>query len=117
MLGDVKPVRSIRWSAAIVAAVAGAAVLAGAAGNAQADNWKKHRHYYGGAPVYVVPPGHVRYYAPAPVVYAVPRPVVYAPAPAPVVVYPQPVQYAPAYPAYYGSPVGSLNIGVSVPLR
>ena len=69
-------------------------------------NGKKYRGYY--APAYVlVPPGHV--YAPAPVVYA----------PRPVVVYPAPVMYAPAYPVYAAPypPVGSLNLGISLPLR
>ena len=43
-----------------------------------------------------------------------PPPVVYAPPP--VVYYPAPMAYAPAYPVY-GPPPGSLNFGVTLPLR
>ncbi len=93
----------------LTAFVAGLAAL-GAAASAEAgegNGKKKGRYYY--APDYVaVPPGHVHYYAPAPVYYA--------PAPRPVVVYPAPVMYAPAYPVY-GSPGGSVNLGISLPLR
>jgi hypothetical protein len=93
--------------------VAGTAMV-GAALTAQAGdgNGKKYRGYY--APGYVVvPPGHV--YTAAPVVYA-PAPVVYA---RPVVIAPAPVVYAPAYPVYASPypPVGSLNLGISLPLR
>ena len=92
----------------ILAAFAAGAAIMGAAASAEAGegNGKKYRGYY--APAYVmVPPGHV--YAPAPVVYA----------PRPVVVYPAPVMYAPAYPVYAAPypPVGSLNLGISLPLR
>jgi hypothetical protein len=93
--------------------VAGAAMVGGAfTAQAGDGNGKKFRGYY--APGYVmVPPGHV--YAAAPVVYA-PAPVVYA---NPVVVAPAPVMYAPAYPVYASPypPVGSLNLGISLPLR
>ncbi len=92
----------------LAACVASVAVLglatAAEAGDGWKDGWKKGRGYY--APGYVmVPPGHVRYYAPAPVVYA-----------QPVAVYPAPVMYAPAYPVY-GPPVGSLSLGLTLPLR
>ena len=95
----------------ILAAFVAAAAIMGAAASAEAGEGhsKKHRHYYY-APDYVTaPPGHVHYYAPAPVVYA----------PRPVVVYPAPVMYAPAYPVYAAPypPVGSLNLGISLPLR
>ncbi|MCF8534138.1 MAG: hypothetical protein K9G48_14110 [Reyranella sp.] len=91
--------------------VASVAVL-GLAGGAEAGDRhgrghgnKKYRGYY--APAYVaVPPGHVHYYAPAPVYYA----------PRPVAVYPAPVVYAPAYPVY-AAPVGSLSLGLTLPLR
>lgn len=92
----------------VLAAVAAGVAILGAAGGAEAGegHGKKHRHYYY-APGYVaVPPGHVHYYAPAPIVYA----------PPPMVVYPAPVMYGPAYPAY-GSPGGSVNLGISLPLR
>jgi hypothetical protein len=95
----------INWRRVVMAAVAGTVAL-GAASIARADDddhhWKKRRYYY--APYYVAVP---QYYAPPPVVYA----------PPPVVVYPQPMVYAPAYPSYYGPPGGSLNFGVTVPLR
>ncbi len=91
----------------LAALVAGVAVL-GAAASAEAGegHGKKHRHYYYAPGYAAVPPGHVHYYAPAPVYYA----------PRPVVVYPAPVMYAPAYPVY-GSPGGSVNLGISLPLR
>lgn len=91
----------------LTALAAGAAVLGAAVGAEAGDgHGKKYRGYYG--PGYVmVPPGHV--YAPAPVYYA----------PRPVMVYPAPVMYAPAYPVYAApyAPVGSLNLGISLPLR
>jgi hypothetical protein len=87
------------------------AVALGAVGVAEANDWKRHHHH--GPPGYVVvPPGHVRHVA------AASAPVVYA---APVVVYQQPVvyvpvHYAPAYPTN-DPPVGSLSLGLTVPLR
>jgi hypothetical protein len=107
MLSDVsKALTAINWRGAIVAGLVATTVL-GVTGVAEAKDWKRG-HYYG--PGYVfVPPGHMRYYAPAPVFYA---------APPPVVVYPQPVAFVPAYPAYdYGAPLGSLSLGVTLPLR
>ena len=95
----------------LAALVAGVAMGAAFTAQAGEGNGKKFRGYY--APGYVmVPPGHV--YA-APVVYA-PAPVVYA---RPVVVAPAPVMYAPAYPVYASPypPAGSLNLGLSLPLR
>lgn len=85
----------------LAAIVAGAAVL-GAATVAEAGegHGKKHRHHHH----HHYAPGY--YYAPAPVYYA----------PRPVVVYPAPVMYAPAYPVY-GPPGGSVNLGISLPLR
>ena len=98
----------------LVAAIAAMAALGAAtdamAGDRHGHGKKKHRGYYAPAyvaPAYVaVPPGHVRYYAPAPVYYA----------PRPVAVYPAPVVYAPAYPVY-AAPVGSLSLGLTLPLR
>jgi hypothetical protein len=114
MRDDLTKLPSGRNSRGILVAFAAGAAIVGAAASAQAGegNGKKYRGYY--APAYVmVPPGHV--YAPAPVAYA--PPVVYAPRP--VVVYPAPVMYAPAYPVYAAPypPVGSLNLGISLPLR
>ena len=87
----------------ILAAMAASVVLLGVAPAAEAGegHGRKHRHHHHSyAPGYVaVPPGHVHYYAPAP-----------------VVVYPAPVMYGPAYPVY-GSPGGSVNLGISLPLR
>ena len=96
------------WRGAMAALVSTAALGAGSA--AEANDWKKHHHHHVPPGYVVVPPGHVHYVVPAPVVYA-----------APVVVYPQPVayvpvHYAPAYPTY-GRPVGSLSLGLTVPLR
>ncbi|MBX9943758.1 MAG: hypothetical protein K2Y40_06735 [Reyranella sp.] len=110
MRADLNKLRNaMSWKGALAIAVAGTAVV-GSAADAQADGWKKSKGYY--APGYVVvPPGQVRYYAPAPVIYA---------APPPVIVYPAPVMYAPAYPIYaapYAAPVGSLNFGITLPLR
>ncbi|MDP1966995.1 MAG: hypothetical protein Q8K93_32900 [Reyranella sp.] len=92
---------------AVLAIVAAGAAIVGAATVAEAGEGrgKKHHHYYGSGYV-KVPPGHVHYYAPAPFYYA----------PRPVVVYPAPVMYAPAYPVY-GPPGGSVNLGISLPLR
>lgn len=94
----------------ILAAFAAGAAILGAAGSAEAGEGKgkKYRGYYAPPGYVMVPPGHVRYYAPAPVVYA-----------QPVAVYPAPVMYAPAYPVYAApyAPVGSLNLGISLPLR
>jgi len=72
------------------------------------DHWRKRKRHHHSPPYYVVAP---------PVAYYAPRPIVYAPPP--VVYYPAPMAYAPAYPAYpaYGPPVGSLNLGVTLPLR
>ena len=98
MRDDPNKLPSGRNGRGILAAFAAGAAIVGAAASAEAGegNGKKYRGYY--APAYVlVPPGHV--YAPAPVVYA----------PRPVVVYPV---YAAPYP-----PVGSLNLGISLPLR
>lgn len=95
---------AITWNGAVAISVAS---FAGLATEAHAHDWKKSQGYY--VPGYVaVPPGHARYYAPAPVVYA-----------QPVVVYPAPIVYAPAYPVYVApyAPVGSLNLGISLPLR
>ena len=94
------------FRSALVAAAVGAVAL-GAASSAEAGegNGKKYRGSY--APAYVVVP---QGYAYAPIVYA----------PRPVVVYPAPVMmYAPAYPVYAAPypPVGSLNLGISLPLR
>ena len=93
----------------LAACVIGVAVL-GLAGVAEAGegNGKKYRGYYAPPGYVMVPPGHVRYYAPAPVVHA-----------QPIAVYPAPVMYAPAYPVYAApyAPVGSLNLGISLPLR
>ena len=91
----------------LAAFAAGAAILGGAAG-AEAGEGKKYRGYYAPPGYVMVPPGHVHYYAPAPVVYA-----------QPVAVYPAPMMYAPAYPVYAApyAPVGSLNLGISLPLR
>ena len=98
---------AMTWNGALAVAIAGASV-AGLATEAQAGDRKKSQGYY--MPGYVaVPPGHARYYTPVPVVYA-----------QPVVVYPVPVMYAPVYPVYaapYAAPVGSLNFGISLPLR
>jgi hypothetical protein len=94
----------------VLAAFAAGAAILGAAGSAEAGEGKgkKYRGYYAPPGYVMVPPGHVRYYAPAPVVYA-----------QPVAVYPAPVMYAPAYPVYAApyAPVGSLNLGISLPLR
>lgn len=104
---DLNKLRNVvTWNGALAIAVAGASV-AGLAAEVQAHDWKKSKGYY--APGYVVaPPGHARYYTLAPVVYA-----------QPMVVYPAPVMYAPAYPVYAApyAPVGSLNLGISLPLR
>ena len=99
--------RGLNGRGILAAFVAGAALLGAAAGaEAGEGHGKKHRHHYY-APGYVaVPPGHVHYYAPAPVYHA----------PRPVMVYPAPVMYAPAYPVY-GPPGGSVNLGISLPLR
>lgn len=96
----------------LTACAACVAALGLASGAEAGDGWKKGRGYYAPGyygPAYVkVPPGHVRYYAPAPVIYA-----------QPVAVYPAPIMYAPAYPVYAApyAPVGSLNLGISLPLR
>jgi len=99
--------RSAVNSGACLTAAAVATGLVGAT-VARADDddhyWKRKRHHHS-PPYYVaVPP--VGYYAPPPVVYA----------PPPVVYYPAPMAYAPAYPVY-GPPPGSLNFGVTLPLR
>jgi hypothetical protein len=108
MQDDVRETRTgWQWRAGLAVALIGA-IAVSATGAAWAhdddDDWKprkRHRHY---APYYVVvPPGHVRYVAP-PVVYA----------PPPVVVYPAPVM---AYPDYAGPPGGSINLGVTLPMR
>ena len=93
----------------LAACIASVAVLGFAgvaeAGDGHGHGKKKYRGYY--APAYVaVPPGHVHYYAPVPVYYA----------PRPVAVYPAPVVYAPAYPVY-AAPVGSLSLGLTLPMR
>ncbi len=86
----------------ILAAFAVGAAVLGVAVNAEAGegHGKKHRHH------------HHHYYAPG--YYFAPAPVYYAPRP--VMVYPAPVMYAPAYPVY-GPPGGSVNLGISLPLR
>jgi len=108
MRDDLNKFPSRRNGLGILAALVAGVALLGAAASAEAGEGrgKKHRHYHY-APGYVaVPPGHVHYYAPAPVYYA----------PRPVMVYPAPVLYAPAYPVY-GPPGGSVNLGISLPLR
>ena len=94
----------------ILATFAASVAALGAAASAEAGEGKgkKYRGYYTPPGYVMVPPGHVRYYAPAPVVYA-----------QPIAVYPVPVMYAPAYPVYAApyAPVGSLNLGISLPLR
>jgi len=98
-----RPRTATNWRCAMAALVGTAAL--GAADAAEAGDWKKHhRHHHAPAGYVVVPPGHVHYYAPAPVV-VYPQPMAYVP-----------VHYVPAYPAY-GPPVGSLNFGLTLPLR
>jgi hypothetical protein len=96
-----------RWRDNLAMALAAVAVF-GVTGAALAhdddDDWKERKHHHRSPPYYVV--------TPPPVVYVRP-PVVYAPPP-PVVVYPAP---AMSYPEYSGPPGGSLNLGVTVPLR
>jgi hypothetical protein len=91
---------TLRNAAAVVVGLA----AIGAAGAAQAHDWKKKHYYYYGSPGYVfAPSGYARYYAPAPVIYA---------APPPVVVYPEPMAYAPVY-----RPPGGINFNLNLPLR
>jgi hypothetical protein len=109
MPNDVREPRTARqWRVGLAVALIGAIVV-GATGAARAhdddDDWKPKKRHHHDAPYYVVvPPGHVRYVAPPPVVYM----------PPPVVVYPAPVM---GYPDYSGPPGGSINLGVTVPLR
>jgi hypothetical protein len=97
MRHDVKILRGSNRRCWCAAAIAGAAVLAAAAGAEAGDgHWKKkHGRYF-------VPLGHVYYVAPPPVYYY---------RPAPVVVYPEPV-YVPRY-RYYREP----SLSVTIPLR
>ena len=101
-----KPRSMINWGACFTAAAVATALVGATVARADDDDhWKKRRRHHHAAPYYV---------AVSPVVRYAPRPIVYAPPP--VVYYPAPMAYAPAYPPY-GPPVGSLNLGVTLPLR
>lgn len=87
----------------VIAAIAGATMLAAATGAQAGEGQWKHGLKHGGPgyyePYYVaVPPGHVRYVVPAPVYYA------------------SPVTYVPAYPVY-AAPAPGLNLNFNIPLR